>query len=151
MKNLLQNRGTCCRVLATSIASVLLSALLSRAANIRWDVSPGTAGAGDGTVTGGAGQWDTISAFWTADGGQTNLTWNNANNDTAVFGAGSGTVSVVEPITVGGLTFESSDYFIAGSPITLGSATPTVTVNPGFNATISSVLNGSAGLTITGG
>src|SRR6476659_4803166 len=101
------------RILATSVATVLVTALSSLAASIRWDILPGTAGPGDGTVTGGSGQGDTISGLWTADAGQTNVTWNNANNDEAVFGDGTGAINIAEPITAGALTFNSSDYILS--------------------------------------
>src|SRR4051812_16720017 len=116
------------RILASSVATVLVTALSSLAASVRWDIAPGSVGAGDGTVTGGSGNWDTVSGFWTTDGGQTNLTWNNGNNDEAVFGDGTGSINVAEPITAGALTFNSSDYILSGNTITLGGAAPTITL-----------------------
>ncbi|MGC4014082.1 MAG: autotransporter-associated beta strand repeat-containing protein [Luteolibacter sp.] len=112
-----------------------------RAANITWDITPGTVGAGDGLVTGGTGAWNTSNGNWTTDGGVTNIAWSNANNDTAVFGGTGGTVTLGTPITVGGLTFNIAGYTITGSTLTLGAASNLVAANA--NATISSIIAGT--------
>ena len=123
-----------------------MTGLSSLAASLKWDIT-----AGDGIVTGGSSTWDTVSPFWTADGGQTNVAWNNANNDEAVFGDPAGSVTVGEPITAGALTFNSSGYTLAGNSITLAGAAPAITLTPGSTTTISSILAGSSGVTIAGG
>src|SRR5436190_17691972 len=119
--------------LSRSIATVLVSTVLTisaTGATLIWDSDNlFSNGAQDG-----AGNWNTTEAHWRTGSG--NTTWNNAGNDTAVFGSNSGpagtvSVPVATPITVGGLTFNaagSGTYTIAGFPITL-SGTAAITTN----------------------
>ena len=60
---------------------------VASAANVTWDITPGTVGTGNGTITDGPGTWDTSTGNFTTDGGATNVAWNNTTNagDTAVF------------------------------------------------------------------
>ncbi|MFD0895240.1 autotransporter-associated beta strand repeat-containing protein [Luteolibacter ambystomatis] len=130
--------------LALSFASLAFFAQLSSpacGAAITWDITPGTVGTGDGSVTGGAGTWNTTNGNWTTDAGATNIAWVNANNDIAVFGGTAGTVTLGTGITVGGLTFNTAGYTITGGTLTLGAITNTVAANT--NATISSILAGT--------
>lgn len=112
------------------------------AAPLTWDVDPGTAGVQDG-----GGNW--LDANRWLSGGA-NLTWVDGND--AIFGGGSGaagTVTLTGPVTAGSLTFNapgSGAYILTGSTLTL--TTGSVVAN--VNATINSVLAGSAGLTKTG-
>jgi fibronectin-binding autotransporter adhesin len=119
----------------------------SLAANLSWDTTPGGIGPGDSLITGGTGAWDLTNGNWTIDGGANNIGWVNANNDTAVFGDTAGTVTLGVPSTAGGLTFNTTGYTVTGSTLTLGGATPTVSVGSGMSATISSILAGTTGLT----
>ncbi len=122
---------------------------LAWGANLYWDVNNTAIGIG------GSGNWDTTSAFWNTTGNDVAgpfTTWNNANLDNAIFNGTAGTVTLTVPITVGGLTFNVSGYTIAGTganTLTLGGATPTITVNSGSTA-ISSVINSTVGLTKAG-
>jgi autotransporter-associated beta strand protein len=111
-------------------------------------------------TTGGAGTWDTSSSSWDdlplAPQPLTDTPWNNAThaNDIAVFGGnpGSGIVTVSVPISVGGFQFDISGYNIQGGTLTF-SAPPGFppTIDTGANnATISSTISGSNGLTKTG-
>ncbi|BCU77630.1 autotransporter-associated beta strand repeat-containing protein [Luteolibacter sp. LG18] len=128
------------------LLSVSLCGLL-RAADVTWDISPGTVGAGDSAVTGGAGTWDTATGNWTTDGGVTNVAWINANNDTAVLGGAAGTVTLTTA-TAGGLTFSTTGYTIASGTLTLAGSP---VINTGsLNATVNSVLAGSGGFTKSG-
>lgn len=97
---------------------------------------------------GGSGTWNTTSTNWDPTL-ITGSKWINANNDTAVFGSGVGTVSLAAvPISAGGLTFVTTGYVIQNNTLTLaGSAT--INTNS-VSATISSILAGSAGMTKTG-
>lgn len=115
------------------------------AANLNWD--PGQTA---GTTGGGTGAWDLTSSYWY--NGTTDTTWTNANNDTAIFGGAAGTVTLGQATTAGGLTFDIAGYTVTGSTLTLGGATPAITVNGAATdtATISSVLAGSAGLVKSG-
>lgn len=101
---------------------------------------------------GGSGNWDTATANWS--GG----VWNNGALDTAVFGGTAGTVSLTQPITAGGLFFQSSGYVIDGNTLTLtpaaGSNSPIIQVGAqgvfGHRATINSILAGNKGFTKSG-
>lgn len=85
------------------------------AASLTWDAD-GVAG----NPTGGTGIWDTSALFWNEAGVM--KAWNNAGNDTAIFGGTGGTVTLGSAITAGGLTFNSTGYTLAGGgqSLTLG-------------------------------
>ncbi len=127
--------------LAGSIAA-LLAAPAAHAASLTWDITPGTVGVGNGSVTGGGGTWDTTNGNWTTDGGANNIAWVNANLDTAVFGGALGAVALGSNIDVGGLRFDTTGYSIATTGFSLNFAD---TVNPN---TI--LFNNIAAATITG-
>lgn len=94
---------------ARTIAAAALLAAVSAgapAANLEWDVTTGTAGA-----QGGTGTWNTTNTFWW--NGTSNVAWNNANLDTAIFGASAGTVTVSGTVTTGGLTFSAASYILS--------------------------------------
>lgn len=104
-----------------------------------------------GAAQDGTGGWNNTVSNWVG-AGDVHVLWNNANGDTAIFGAGGvgGTVTASSGITIGGLTFNAisgTTYTLAGGPLILTNA-PTITANT--NATISSVLSGSAGVVTTG-
>ncbi len=100
---------------------------------------------------GGDGNWDVnTTANWNTGG-----FWTNSLNNIAVFGGTAGTVTLADPITAGGLTFNASDYTIAAGTLTLsaptGSTSPVIAVNGiDSRATIGSILAGSNGFTKTG-
>ena len=100
---------------------------------------------------GGNGDWDVgAAANWNTGG-----LWTNSLNNIAVFGGTAGTVTLVEPITAGGLTFNASDYTITAGTLTLGApagtTSPVIAVNGiDSRATIGSILAGSSGFTKTG-
>ena len=139
-------KATLRHYLLLAAASSLLSVSYSHAADVTWDTAPGTVGAGDSLVTGGAGTWDTTNGNWTTDGGANNIAWVNANNDTAIFGGTAGTVTLGTGITVGGLTFDTAGYTVAGNTLTFGIAG---NIAANADATISSILAGNA-ITKTG-
>ena len=119
---------------------------------VAWDITPGTVGAGDTAITGGAGTWDLSSGNWTIDGGANNLAWNNSGPRlVAVFGgATGGAVPLDTSITADGLIFNTTGYSITGNNLTLGGPKPTITTAPGVTTEISSPLVGTAGLTKNG-
>jgi hypothetical protein len=92
----------------------LLVVSTAHAADVTWDVTPGTVGAGDSAVTGGAGTWATTNGNWTTDGGINNVAWSNGNNDTAIFGNTAGTVTLGTDINVSGMEFTSGGYILEG-------------------------------------
>jgi len=119
----------------------------AQAANATWDITPGTVGAGNSAVTGGAGTWNTINGNWTIDSGVNNIAWVNGNNDTAVFGGTAGTVTLGEGITVGGLTFNIATYTVTNNTLTFGSAG---IISNAVAATIASALAGPGAITKNG-
>ncbi len=122
-----------------------LTAGYARSAVLTWDIAPGTVGAGDGAITGGAGEWNTADTLgnWTTDGGATNVAWvNNVPPDGAIFSGTGGTVTQTD-VVVNSMTF-SSAYTVAGGILTLAGASPTITTDA--NATVSSALAGTEGM-----
>ncbi len=139
----------------TSVSSAIAAGFIaitivpSHSATLTWDISPGTVGAGNGTITGGAGNWDTTPTLgnWTADAGANNVAWNNATLDGAVFTGTGGTVTQAG-VAVNNITFNSTGYTVTGGTLTMGGAAPKITTNS--DATVSSILGGTAGLTKDG-
>ncbi|MCP5533476.1 MAG: autotransporter-associated beta strand repeat-containing protein [Akkermansiaceae bacterium] len=113
---------------------------------LHWDGD--TSGGGNGS----SDVWDTSTANWNpaSDYTGTAQSWNNANNDSAVFGGTAGTVTLGTAITAGGVTFETDGYTVTGSTLTLAGTTPTLSSGSGVSASIASSLAGSSGLTKTG-
>ncbi len=137
---------------AVAVAGALSAGVGSAMAADRfWD--PFFSGSANG---GGTGTWDhLVTANWWD--GAADVVWNNANLDTAIFGgASAGTVTLGSPIVVGGLTFNTTGYTLAGSnTLTLtppsGLNSPLITVNGlGTRATIDSLIAGTSGFTKTG-
>ena len=104
-----------------------------------------------GAGLGGAGAWDTVTSNWFPAGGVANQAWNNAGNDTAVFLGGAGTVNLVAPITVGGLSFNTTGYTITGGTLAFGAATNRIVLNNVAGAEIDSAISGSTPLVVSGG
>lgn len=110
------------RTLSAALRTVLLVTLLhpalpTSAANLIWDTD-GTAGG----ATGGTGTWDLTSLNW--NNGGTLQAWQNTVSHAAIFGGTAGTVTLGSPISVTGMTFNSSGYSIIGGAnmLTLGGA-----------------------------
>ncbi|UPG96623.1 autotransporter-associated beta strand repeat-containing protein [Luteibacter aegosomatissinici] len=136
------------RLLALAVLAALagMHAPVASSADRYWDVNGGSAGSG------GTGTWDTSTAFFnSASDGVAGpfVKWNNAALDNAVFAGTAGTVTLSGGITAQALTFSTTGYELDGGTLTLAGATPTVNVATG-NATINSVIAGTAGLTKTG-
>jgi fibronectin-binding autotransporter adhesin len=103
---------------------------------------------GNGATQGGSGTWDTSTPQWGSSAvGPFGTTWDNANNDIAIFGGTAGTVTNGVNITVGGLTFSTANYTITGNTLTFGTAG---TISNSVDATISSTIAGSGTITKTG-
>lgn len=139
-------RQTIRRMAALWMAAVVVCTGSVLADTYTWSINT------TGVAADGSGTWNTTSANWVGVG-DTHTAWNNANGSTAAFGAGgsAGTVTV-DPggVTVGGLTFNSGVtgmYTLSGGSLTL-TGTPAFVVNA--DAAISSVMDGSAGLTKSG-
>src|SRR3954471_20088572 len=108
-------RGFRC-LLGVAMASLSLT---SHATTLTWDATPATAGPQDG-----AGTWRSVASNTNWWDGTTNLAWNNATPDSAIFGAGTGAAATVTVSpsgttnSVGNITFAapgSGNYTIAGS------------------------------------
>lgn len=121
-------------------ASLALLATASlNAANLAWNPS-GTPG---GTISaptggGGVGTWNTSASSWSNS--SSNVAWNNANGDNAIFGTSGGTVTLGENITVNNLTISATGYTIAGGGFTLT-----------INGTVTSSQTGTITAKVTGG
>ncbi len=99
-----------------------------------------------GTGSGGSGTWDTTTANWF--NGSADVVWNSSA--TADFGGSGGTVTVAAGgITARTIAFGATGYSLAGDTITVSGGS--VSVATGASETISSVVVGSAGLTLSGG
>lgn len=116
------------------------------ASNLYWD-SDGlainnnlTTGAG----LGASGNWDSGSSRWY--NGTANAAW--AAGSSAIFNGTAGTVTLASPQSASSLTFKTNGYAVTGSTLTLSG--PTVTVDPGLTATISSTVAGASGLVKNG-
>ncbi len=107
-------------------------------------------GSGNGVAYGGSGTWDTTIQNWDQGSGLPYVGWNNANNDTAIFGGTPGTVTLGAPITVGGLDFDTSGYTLASNTLTFGGAGVITNFMSAGTTTISSTLAGSAPITLFG-
>ena len=129
-----------------AIAAALLAALPA-SAQVTWDADGGTTGPQDG-----AGTWNTTATNWWD--GLTNVAWPNLTTSSAIFGAGSGaagTVTVSGSVITNAVTFDapgSGTYTLSGGTISLEGTAPTITAN--VNASIGSLLAGSAGLVKAG-
>jgi len=110
---------------------------------VTWDADLGTGGLQDG-----GGTWNTTAANWWTGSGY--KTWSNAPADSATFGVGgpaSGAVTLAEPITTAGITFNApANYTLGGNTLTL-SGSPIIAAN--VDAAINSILAGT-GFTKTG-
>lgn len=125
----------------------LLAVGAVHAGALHWDggsVDIGTDG--DGASAGGAGAWNTALLNWD-QGAAPHASWTNEHNDLAVFGGTAGAVSLATNITVGGLRFDTAGYTIRSNTLTFG-ADGSIVANA--DATISSVLGGSAAIVKTG-
>ena len=118
----------------------------AHAAPYTWDAS------GAAPLDDGGGSWNAAGGTNWFDG--TNYgAWGNTFSDVATFGIANwaaGTISV-GTVNANGIAFNapgSGNYVLSGGTITLGGTAPTI--NASVNASISSVLAGSAGMTKSG-
>ena len=132
---------------AAMLAALFASSSPTWAADRYWDPN------GTALGRGGVGTWNLTGNFWSPSNDGTSgpySAWNNTTFDHAIFGGTVGTVTLGAPVTVGGLTFETTGYVLSGNILTLAGITPTVTTNPSVAVTINSVLAGTAGLSKAG-
>jgi fibronectin-binding autotransporter adhesin len=150
-----RNRRMRSRVMLLAVAgsAAMLSSRGAVAANLTWDIS------GNGTGSDGSGNWDTTDPFW-ATGTLPDTAWINDGSASAFFGSGgtAGTVNVIAPIQVSGITFNSvasGDYLIsasgAGNGLTLTNSAINVNyapTSPQVGPTISAAIGGTVGLNL---
>ncbi|MEX1049153.1 MAG: autotransporter-associated beta strand repeat-containing protein [Akkermansiaceae bacterium] len=128
-----------------TVAGILLIPC-AHAAPYTWDAS------GASPLDDGGGSWNpTGGTNWFNGTGYG--AWGNTSSDVATFGVGNGAAGTINVGTVNanGITFNaagSGNYALSGGTITLGGTAPTI--NAAVNASISSVLAGSAGMTKSG-
>lgn len=110
-------------VRAALLVTLLQPCLPASAASLIWDTD-GTAGGS----TGGTGIWDLSSLYWN-NGGTLQAWENTVIPHAAVFGGTAGSVILDSPISVTGMTFNSSGYSILGGAnrLTLGGTINVVT------------------------
>ena len=129
----------------TIVAMLAVGALTASAqSTLTWDITPGTVGVGNNTITGGGGTWNTSNGNWTTDAGTNNIAWNNVvgtpKND-AIIGGTAGTVTLGEPISLRNLTINntSGTYTITGSALNFTGGT-IVVPNPPNTSTVGAVI-----------
>ncbi len=137
-----------------SMLSVILISVLAssaQAASLTWDITD----TNDQTINDGAGTWNTANALWNdATPDNDNVAWNNTANagDMAVIGAGGagGTITLDGQIKLAGLTFNTvtSPYTLTGG--SLNKVGGVLTITNDVDATISSAISGTAGLSKAG-
>ena len=148
------------------VLMMLLPMLPSRGATVYWDA--------DGlrinnvfnqalTGQGATGSVLNIGMPLWWDGNSSNQGWNNARNDTAVFGGTAGTVTLGTGVnlTVGGLQFNSAGYVLAlgTNTMTFGAADNAISLNSlaqanaltAMGATITGAVAGTGNVTFSGG
>ncbi len=100
------------------ILSTALTVAVRSASTLYWDSDGSAAGndANAGTNLGGSGTWTNAGTTWWDGTSATDTSWNSL--DVAAFvapPASTATVNVGEPITVGGLSFNSAGFTLTGT------------------------------------
>ena len=133
----------------SAIALLLFGLLLvgssAFAGTLTWDPNGSTAP----NPSDGGGNWDTTSPFWWD--GASNVTWTNADGNSAIFGSGGAgeTVSVGAGIVVANITL-NTNYILSGNTLTLTNS-GVITAALGTSNQINSFFGGSVGWTLEGG
>lgn len=130
------------------LAGIVLSVPLTSDANAvdaYWDGI--NANTDNDSIQGGAGTWDAGTANWTDQTDSApGVIWVAGN--TAVFAGTAGTVTVSGVQEIGGLTFDTSGYTIAGGTLDINGTNATFDVGAGNSVTISSVIQDSGAGTV---
>jgi fibronectin-binding autotransporter adhesin len=120
------------------------------ATSLYWDGGTADiAGNGNGASQGGDGTWNTTLRNWDLGSAYPHVAWDNANNDTAVFGGTPGTVTL-GTVAAGSVTFTNftGTYTLTGGSLT-NSGGITVAANAGA-VTLSTPVGGSGGMVKNG-
>ena len=102
-----------------------------------WDIT-----SNNGQIDGGAGTWDGSSVNWGNATGTANGTWAGGTNVAIFGGSPAGTVTVSGTQSIGGLTFNTSNYMLSGGTLNLAGVTNTIT-SAGIQTITSSITGGS--------
>lgn len=112
-----------------------------------WDADGNTSAA-----TGGSGIWSTITTnrTWRGEGAGVAgaglpTYWVSSPYDDAVFAGTAGTVTISGGVTANDLSFQTTDYVLTGSTLTLAGVAPQITVSTG-RTEVQSTLAGADGL-----
>jgi len=156
-------------LIAVLLRNLVMVAMLSgpstwvTAQTLYWDANATVTGNDpNGTQLGGSGTWNTSALNWWDAVSSSMVAWPNTTADNALFGYAFPTdpYAIPTPFTVtvdtGGVTanrlsFFRSGYTLMGDNITLAGTAAGLTANLGESVTISSILAGTDGLTLTGG
>ena len=94
------------------------------------------------------GYWDSGTSWFANDLGNGPTAWlPGYDANFYVNSSPTSTITVVNPVSVGAITFTGMGYTVNGNTLNLSSGNVVVS----NNATINSVINGSAGLNVSGG
>jgi autotransporter-associated beta strand protein len=128
------------RVPLSTIGIMVLTALLSHSEVLFWDGNPTT-----GDADGGNGTWNLSNTNWdSAERSGTDQVWSNIVANSAVFGGTAGTVTLASPITVSGLSFNTSGYVLNGSTSALN-ISGNVRISLGTGVSLATLTGGVAG------
>jgi len=116
------------------VALAACTTLQNAAAQLSWGATGG----------GGSGTWNTSNLNWY--NGTTTVTWPSSGTDNDAVFAGTAATVTVSSVAANDLTFKTTGYQLSSGTLTLNGTTPTITVDPGLQATINSAIAGSAGL-----
>jgi autotransporter-associated beta strand protein len=143
--------------LVASISLLTLLPISSHAIIYTWDITPGTIGAGNGSIDDGSGLWSTTTGNWTTNGGSDNLAWPDNTTDIAEFSAMTGGAIILNgSFSAGGILFGgtgTNGYTFAGAgnpTLSLGSGG--ITLNGSVvTQLLSNTLSGNNGMKVNGG
>ena len=123
------------------------SAFLKLAASLTLITLTPALHAADGTWTGGNGTWNDTATNWS---GVTGTPWDSTNgpNNAAIFGSTGAGAPVSGTVYTNRITFNTTGGLGGSGTINLAGTTPTITNN--VTATITTILDGTAGLTKNG-
>lgn len=136
------------------VAVLSVSSYMSEAASLTWDGNSTTAP----NPSNNSGAWDTTTTNWWD--GSSNVLWptTGTDNDAAFSVAPTSSTSTVTiasgGVTAHNLTFATTasgnQYNITGDTLTLNGTAPTISIGTNMTSQISSVIDGSDGLTKSG-
>lgn len=124
---------------------VTVSPMSERDGTLEW------AGSSTGLGTGTSNTWDAAaSANWWD--GANHVNWPPSGTSlAAIFGGSAGTVTVNGTVAANDVSFNTTGYSLTGGSLELNGTAPSISTGSGVDATVSSVITGSAGWAKKGG